>query len=100
MFASTPGSDDGSCATERAMSAMPFQVSGSAIDTVPATVLIRPVTRPTWKSVYKVTASARSFPTASPKVATRMGRIHAWNSVAKSPIAVMSSSRSPTTPLT
>lgn len=100
MSARTPGSFDGSLATVITVSAMPFQVSGSAIATVPATVLINPVVRPTWKSVYTVNASARAPPTSSPSSSSKWGRTQSCSDVTASPMAEASSSSRPTKPLT
>ncbi len=100
MSARTPGSFDGSLATVIKVWAMPFQVSGSAIATVPATVLINPVVRPTWKSVYSVNPSARAPPTSSPSSSSKCGRTQFCNDVTASPSASASSPNRPTIPLT
>ncbi len=100
MSARTPGNFDGSSATDITVSAMPFQVSGSAIATVPATVLINPVVRPTWKSVYIVNASASAPPTSSPRSSSKRGRTQFCSAVTASPRAEVSSPSKPTTPFT
>lgn len=83
-----------------ATSAMPFHVSRSAIDTVPDTVLIAPLSTPVVRSVCTLRASESAPPTWSPRVSLRVVSAHFWKVSTLSLRACLSSSNRPTTPLT
>ncbi|AKS35370.1 hypothetical protein AFA91_29565 [Mycolicibacterium goodii] len=92
--------NDGSLMTARAVSPNPFQVSRSANATVPATVLITPLSTPVVRSVWNLMMSEIAPPTWSPRISRRFLSAHFWNFVTVSLSAPLSASSSVPTAFT